>query len=414
MKKIINENFKPVKISINEEYTEKQLKQDYLDIANERKLKMKEFKKHWQHILTMYQSNKIHVKQDIAVHLNRMSEGLNEMGDYREEWYEDEIVGTMDVMGLSEIEIDKVMNDPDVYDYMMSLFNDAVDPEMATLKTLEFAVDRGLIVNEQPVTEGVLNETTLADMYREMGTWFTITPEMIRKAEATGITSDNNPQLAELVDDWGSGMYDEDPDQIFNEIEYLINSGGDISEYDDNEGEEHPAGEWQRQKADRRWNKDHKEYDPDEEEYYDMDEDYNPDIMQSAMDDSKRRAQEKEKRWGLYDNPADQGMAAARADNAKVLNRETIMDLLGSHTVDWYSYDDVQDVIPPETIDYIQAKKIRMDDGLSVVFSEDREDNYPALLKAIQREGIPFHIAPDEGGETGEGQILIFNINDLD
>jgi len=246
-------------------YSEKQLKQDLLDIANENNFSEKQLKKAWKEVSFKWYGNRIHTKQDIVITLRRMSESLN--------------------------------------------------------------------------------ETSLADMYREMGTWFTITPEMAARAEKTGITTENSPELQELVDGWMEGMYDEDPGNLFNEIEYLIDSGVNEEWRGDFEG----------------------------------------------------------------DTPADQGMRAAARDNARVLNKETIKALMGE---DWDYYSDVDEVIPTETLDYVKAKKIRIDDDLVAIFSYATDD-WNALIKAISREGIPYHIAPDEGGESGES-ILVFNKKDLD
>lgn len=90
-------------------------------------------------------------------------------------------------------------------------------------------------------------------------------------------------------------------------------------------------------------------------------------------------------------------------------NENMDMDLLIHEIGDQYAYyDDAQDVIPPETIDYLEAKNIKLDDHTICVFSED-VDNWMDIVSAINGSGIPHHYAPDEGGETGEGRILIFH-----
>jgi len=86
------------------------------------------------------------------------------------------------------------------------------------------------------------------------------------------------------------------------------------------------------------------------------------------------------------DTPADQGMRAARRDNARMSNKENILNFLGVEGEGWYKYKDVEEVIPPETIDYLDHRNISIDDNLVAVFSEDY-DNYLALAKAVSRAG---------------------------
>lgn len=76
---------------------------------------------------------------------------------------------------------------------------------------------RGRGVNES------LNESVhLGDMYREMGTWFDLSPKMIKAADESGIDTKNNENFAQLVDEWRDGMYDEDPYYVMQQLEAII------------------------------------------------------------------------------------------------------------------------------------------------------------------------------------------------
>ena len=68
-----------------------------------------------------------------------------------------------------------------------------------------------------------LNESVhLGDMYREMGTWFDLSPKMIKAADESGIDTKNNENFAQLVDEWRDGIYDEDPYYIMQQLEAII------------------------------------------------------------------------------------------------------------------------------------------------------------------------------------------------
>lgn len=65
-------------------------------------------------------------------------------------------------------------------------------------------------------------EITLHSMLLEMGTWLSSTPEELRKAKESGITTGNNKNLKSLVSAWQNGNYDEDPEILHQELLYLI------------------------------------------------------------------------------------------------------------------------------------------------------------------------------------------------
>ena len=67
-----------------------------------------------------------------------------------------------------------------------------------------------------------INETSLGDMYREMGTWFRLDPRLQKIADESRVTDENSEDLQYLVNGWMDGMYDEDPDTLLREIENII------------------------------------------------------------------------------------------------------------------------------------------------------------------------------------------------
>jgi hypothetical protein len=60
------------------------------------------------------------------------------------------------------------------------------------------------------------------DLLTELGTWFSLSKELLDKAKSSKITSENNTQFKQLVDGWSEGLYDEDPGLVMNEIESLL------------------------------------------------------------------------------------------------------------------------------------------------------------------------------------------------
>ena len=59
---------------------------------------------------------------------------------------------------------------------------------------------------------------TLTNMLSEMQTWYNIEKHTFDKAEQVKINTKNNTKFKRLVKDWETGMYDEDPDAILNEL----------------------------------------------------------------------------------------------------------------------------------------------------------------------------------------------------
>lgn len=59
---------------------------------------------------------------------------------------------------------------------------------------------------------------TLTGMLREMQTWHNIEKHTLDKAEQAKINTKNNTKFKRLVKDWETGMYDEDPDAVLNEL----------------------------------------------------------------------------------------------------------------------------------------------------------------------------------------------------
>jgi hypothetical protein len=59
---------------------------------------------------------------------------------------------------------------------------------------------------------------TLAGMFSEMQTWFSIGKHLLDKADRSSINTKNNTKFKQLVKDWETGMYDEDPYTMLNEL----------------------------------------------------------------------------------------------------------------------------------------------------------------------------------------------------
>jgi hypothetical protein len=62
----------------------------------------------------------------------------------------------------------------------------------------------------------------LIDMLNELSTWFSYSDEEITAATKSNITTDNTPEFARFVSDWGAGDYDEDSCQADRELKYFI------------------------------------------------------------------------------------------------------------------------------------------------------------------------------------------------
>lgn len=64
-------------------------------------------------------------------------------------------------------------------------------------------------------------KVTLLDMFNELGSWIDCS-EYLTKAKQSKLNTTNNLQLNLLVKRWGEGMYDEDPQQLVQELSYLL------------------------------------------------------------------------------------------------------------------------------------------------------------------------------------------------
>jgi hypothetical protein len=64
---------------------------------------------------------------------------------------------------------------------------------------------------------------TAANLLREMASFVSVEPSSIRLAEKLGLNTNNSAGLRQIVEDWGDGVYDEDPDYVVSEIENLLN-----------------------------------------------------------------------------------------------------------------------------------------------------------------------------------------------
>lgn len=191
------------------------------------------------------------------------------------DWYFDEVEATFQAYGLDEVEIDLILNDPDVMAEIMDAKANGFGPEKTALYLLQQADEKGLVPNENPAPprQGVMgddidecgdehpagdwqgqeadrrwqrdhreydpdeeeypyddmdesarpiNEVSLGDMYREMGTWMRLDPKMQRIADESGLTDENSEDLQYLVNGWMDGQYDEDPEVLMSELENII------------------------------------------------------------------------------------------------------------------------------------------------------------------------------------------------
>jgi hypothetical protein len=59
-------------------------------------------------------------------------------------------------------------------------------------------------------------------MLTELQTWFNPSQELLDKAKQSKITTKNNVTFKRLVNGWEEGMFDEDPDLIYDEITFLL------------------------------------------------------------------------------------------------------------------------------------------------------------------------------------------------
>jgi len=62
---------------------------------------------------------------------------------------------------------------------------------------------------------------TLLEFFEELNS-FTNCEKYFTKAAMSGITTDNNSELRELLTNWIDGMYDEDPEYLRDELVYFI------------------------------------------------------------------------------------------------------------------------------------------------------------------------------------------------
>jgi hypothetical protein len=88
---------------------------------------------------------------------NAFLEGVNES------WYEDEVEATFAAYGMDEIEIDLMLNDPDVDEVIKNAEESGFSPEKTALYLLQKADESGLIPNEQDISEYADDEESSID-----------------------------------------------------------------------------------------------------------------------------------------------------------------------------------------------------------------------------------------------------------
>jgi len=67
------------------------------------------------------------------------------------------------------------------------------------------------------------NQITLGSMFREMNSWVPCQSHF-EAADKSGITTKNSVALKNAVEEWQSGIYDEDPNSLVNELIYILES----------------------------------------------------------------------------------------------------------------------------------------------------------------------------------------------
>ena len=76
MQKLVNESLDAF---LNEEYSEENLKKDFLEYAKSAKLNKRKGKKLWQKVYSEWYRKQIHSLEDLNVIVKRLSESLNEI-----------------------------------------------------------------------------------------------------------------------------------------------------------------------------------------------------------------------------------------------------------------------------------------------------------------------------------------------
>jgi len=64
---------------------------------------------------------------------------------------------------------------------------------------------------------------SIYNLLMELQTWFGPSQDIMDRAKESKITTKNNTRFKELVSGWTSGMYDEDPQLLFNRVCQLLN-----------------------------------------------------------------------------------------------------------------------------------------------------------------------------------------------
>jgi hypothetical protein len=64
---------------------------------------------------------------------------------------------------------------------------------------------------------------SLYDLMQEIRTYTPIDPASLEKAKQSNITTTNSRELKNLLNGWMKGSYDEDPQYLAQELEWLVN-----------------------------------------------------------------------------------------------------------------------------------------------------------------------------------------------
>ena len=69
---------------------------------------------------------------------------------------------------------------------------------------------------------GVISKTTLHDMLCEMQSFILVSQTDMDAAETCDVDTGNSPELKRLVEAWGRGAYDEDPQLMHQALRNLL------------------------------------------------------------------------------------------------------------------------------------------------------------------------------------------------
>jgi hypothetical protein len=67
-----------------------------------------------------------------------------------------------------------------------------------------------------------MKKLSLYELMQEIRSFTPVDLVSLEKAKQSGINTNNSPKLKLLLNRWVNGMYDEDPDYLAQELEWLV------------------------------------------------------------------------------------------------------------------------------------------------------------------------------------------------